>query len=209
MFRSKTTVADFPYHPPAQVQDILLRKVERFFASGKRLEELAGENATVKAVLLRRGISRGVILPTSKIEWRFLFVAVLKIDILAQKLENSPSIIMHAVERLDPFLPKVDSCSSPMYIAMVDRNENRVLAENVYLFGPLRQAPLLISLFLQLCPEEGAEEVDVQWLLLFGLAVGSRILLASFGTAQDQCTVKVDHFVVEPFKWLQPDNVLV
>jgi hypothetical protein len=28
MFRSKGGVANFPYHPPAQVQDILLRKVE-------------------------------------------------------------------------------------------------------------------------------------------------------------------------------------
>jgi hypothetical protein len=48
-------------------------------------------------------------------------------------LENPRSIIKHAVERLDSFLPKVDSCGSPMYIAMIDRNKDRILAENVYL----------------------------------------------------------------------------
>lgn len=38
---------------------------------------------------------------------------------------------MHAVERLDSLLSKVDGCPSPMYVLVIYRYENRVFAEYV------------------------------------------------------------------------------
>jgi hypothetical protein len=40
---------------------------------------------------------------------------------------------MHAVVRLDSLLPEIDSCTSPMYVAMIHWNEDHVLGEYVYL----------------------------------------------------------------------------
>lgn len=54
----KLDMSDFPDHLPTEVRHVVLGEPELLFAAGQRLEELAGEDTAVVAVLLLRGILR-------------------------------------------------------------------------------------------------------------------------------------------------------
>ena len=55
-FIPKLDMPDLPDHLLPEIGHVGLGEGEVLFASGKRLEELTGENATVVAVFLLRGI---------------------------------------------------------------------------------------------------------------------------------------------------------
>ena len=57
---------NLPDHLPTEIGRVVLGKVKLFFAAGQRLEELAGEDPAVVAVLLLWGILHRLV---SRLEW--------------------------------------------------------------------------------------------------------------------------------------------
>ena len=56
---------------------------------------------------------------------------MLVVQVLPQKLEHLTPRHAHTVVRLYPLLPEVDRGSRPVGVAVVDRNEDDVLGEDV------------------------------------------------------------------------------
>lgn len=79
-----------------------------------------------------------------------------------------------------------------------------------HILGPLRQPSLLIPLPLQLRPEERAQVVRIERLLLSArLSVRCGVLLRVLCAREDHPPVEVDDLIVQPLAGLETDDVRV
>jgi hypothetical protein len=91
---------------------------------------------------------RCIIFPASEVEGGLLLILVLVVEVRAKFLRHvshRPAegrrvylahilcVHTHAVIRLDAFSTKVDGCSGPVHIVMIDRNQNNIFAEDIEL----------------------------------------------------------------------------